>query len=108
MCISDWSSDVCSSDLVVSELPDQHQKMLTKSLNRDAVLENRHILVVEDDVRNVYALTSLFEPHGATVSIARNGREALAMLETTCQADAGRVDLVLLEVMMPEMAGLAS
>src|SRR3546814_6977526 len=45
---------------VVSELPDQHQKMLTKSLNRDAVLENRHILVVEDDVRNVYALTSLF------------------------------------------------
>src|SRR3546814_15808791 len=34
---------------VVSELPDQHQKMLTKSLNRDAVLENRHILVVDDD-----------------------------------------------------------
>src|SRR3546814_2397940 len=62
---------------VVSELPDQHQKMLTKSLNRDAVLENRHILVVEDDVRNVSALTSLFEPHGATVSIARNGREEI-------------------------------
>src|SRR3546814_6410784 len=103
MCISDWSSDVCSSDLVVSELPDQHQKMLTKSLNRDAVLENRHILVVEDDVRNVYALTSLFEPHGATVSIARNGREALAMLETTCQADAARVELVLMDVMMTEM-----
>src|SRR3546814_15784835 len=82
--------------------------MLTKSLNRDAVLEKRHILVVEDDVRNVYALTSLFEPHGATVSIARNGREALAMLETTCQADAGRVDLVLMDVMMPEMDGLTA
>ncbi|HWW65970.1 MAG TPA: response regulator [Sphingomonadaceae bacterium] len=92
---------------VVSDLPEQHQQMLAKSLNRDAALEGRHILVVEDDIRNVYALTSLFESHGATIRIARNGREALTALEAA--RDGGQpVDLVLMDVMMPEMDGLTA
>ena len=55
--------------------------MLEKARSRDAALEGRRILVVEDDVRNVFALTSILEPRGAKVQIARNGREALAALE---------------------------
>ncbi len=91
---------------VVSDLPVQQQKLLATSLNRDSRLEGRQILVVEDDVRNVFALTSIFEPHGARVQIARNGREALEVLEKT----QGRTpfDLVLMDVMMPEMDGLAA
>lgn len=92
---------------VVSELPANQQKMLTTSLNRDALLEGRRILVVEDDVRNVYAITSIFEPHGATVQIARNGREALQALDRIGDG-APSVDLVLMDVMMPEMDGLTA
>ena len=69
---------------VVSELPDEQQKMIRKAQNRDAMLEGRRILVVEDDVRNVYALTNILEPRGAIIEIARNGREALDALEEVC------------------------
>ena len=48
--------------------------------DRDAALEGRRILVVEDDVRNIFALSSVLEPKGAKVEIARNGREALDAL----------------------------
>jgi signal transduction histidine kinase/DNA-binding response OmpR family regulator len=93
---------------VVSELPAEQQKMIEKSLSRDAALEGRRILVVEDDVRNVFALTSVLEPRGAVVQIARNGREALRALELSAQGDAPAVDLVLMDVMMPEMDGLTA
>lgn len=93
---------------VVSELPDLQRNMLAKSLSRDSTLEGRQILVVEDDIRNVYALTSILEPHGATVRIARNGIEALRALEQASQPDARRIDLVLMDVMMPEMDGLTA
>jgi signal transduction histidine kinase/CheY-like chemotaxis protein len=93
---------------VVSELPEAQQALIAKSLNRDAALDGRNILVVEDDIRNVYALTSIFEPHGATVKIARNGREALHALDAAEQGNAAPVDLVLMDVMMPEMDGLAA
>ena len=65
------------------------------------------ILVVEDDVRNIFALSKVLEPRGAKVEIARNGREALQVLErssaTTCA-----IDLVLMDIMMPEMDGLTA
>jgi signal transduction histidine kinase/CheY-like chemotaxis protein len=89
---------------VVSKLPDRQQEMLAKSLNRDEALLERNILIVEDDVRNVYALTSIFETHGAKVTIARNGLEALKALESP----GSRFDLVLMDVMMPEMDGLTA
>ena len=65
------------------------------------------ILIVEDDVRNVYALTNILEPEGAVVHIARNGREALTAL-ADLQAKGAAVDLVLMDVMMPEMDGLTA
>nr|WP_242526421.1 response regulator [Novosphingobium sp. KA1] len=92
---------------VVSELPQDKQQLLARSLGRDAALEGRHILVVEDDIRNVYALTSVLEPHGVSVRIARNGIEALAELARAADSDGPPVDLVLMDVMMPEMDGLA-
>ena len=93
---------------VVSDLPSRQREMLAASLNRDVMLEGRRILVVEDDIRNVYALTGIFEPHGATVQIARNGREALEALGRIDDGAGPRVDLVLMDVMMPEMDGLTA
>ncbi len=93
---------------VVSELPEQQQKMLARALNRDSVLEGRRILVVEDDVRNIFSLTSVFEPHGVEVVIARNGREALEALERAAGSKDQAIDLVLMDVMMPEMDGLTA
>ena len=93
---------------MVSELPAEQQRMLEKARSRDAAIEGRRILVVEDDVRNVFALTSILEPRGATVQIARNGREALAALEASLADPALAIDLVLMDVMMPEMDGLTA
>jgi signal transduction histidine kinase/DNA-binding response OmpR family regulator/CHASE3 domain sensor protein len=93
---------------VVSDLPDEQQRMIRKARNRDAILEGRRILIVEDDVRNVYALTNILEPRGALVEIARNGREALDMLEKAATQPGQRIDLVLMDVMMPVMDGLTA
>lgn len=93
---------------VVSELPDEQQKMIRKAHHRDALLEGRRILIVEDDVRNVYALTNILEPRGALIQIARNGQEALDALEKSIADDASKIDLVLMDVMMPVMDGLTA
>ncbi|MFC0204794.1 response regulator [Novosphingobium soli] len=91
---------------VVSDLPAEKQQLLARSLGRDQALEGRQVLVVEDDIRNVYALTSVLEPHGVSVRIARNGVEALGELARIADSDGTPVDLVLMDVMMPEMDGL--
>ncbi len=93
---------------VISELPQEQQKMIRKSRNRDALLEGRRILIVEDDIRNVYALTNVLEPRGASVEIARNGQEALNALSNTVNEQAKPIDLVLMDVMMPVMDGLTA
>ncbi|MEC3948338.1 response regulator [Sphingobium sp. HWE2-09] len=93
---------------VVSELPPEQRKMIQKARNRDAALEGRRILIVEDDVRNVYSLTSVLEPRGATVQIARNGQEALDALAASTGDPATAIDLVLMDVMMPVMDGLTA
>ena len=86
-----------------STLPPERQRMLRAARERESAFEGRTILVVEDDVRNVFALTGLLEPRGAEVEIARNGREAVERL-----ARAPRPDLVLMDIMMPEMDGFAA
>lgn len=93
---------------VVSDLPPEQQTMIRKARNRDAVLEGRRILIVEDDVRNVYSLTNVLEPRGAIIEIARNGKEALDLLQATADDPEHKIDLVLMDVMMPVMDGLTA
>jgi len=86
---------------VESQLSTERQSMLKTVRGRDRVFEGRTILLVDDDVRNVFALTSALEQRGAKVAVGRNGFEAIARLN---ELDA--VDLVLMDVMMPGMDGL--
>jgi len=92
---------------MVSDLPAEYQRALAQALSRDEVLEGRRILIAEDDVRNVFALTSILEPHGTLIVIARNGREAVEAV-ARAEAEGQPVDLVLMDVMMPEMDGLTA
>jgi CheY-like chemotaxis protein/signal transduction histidine kinase/CHASE3 domain sensor protein len=93
---------------VEAKLPPEHQQMLKTARDRESMLEGRRVLIVEDDVRNVFALSSVLEPKGITVSIARNGREALEVLARASKEAATRIDLVLMDIMMPEMDGLTA
>ena len=93
---------------VVSDLPAEQRQMIEKARHRDAALEGRRILIVEDDVRNVYSLTSVLEPRGALTRIARNGQEALDALDEAAGDPERAIDLVLMDVMMPVMDGLTA
>jgi len=86
---------------VESELSAERQTMLKTSRSRDRVFEGRKILLVDDDVRNIFALTSALEQKGILVEIGRNGFEAISKLEVVSD-----IDLVLMDVMMPGMDGL--
>ncbi|WP_044186278.1 response regulator [Hyalangium minutum] len=93
---------------VESRMPPERQRMLQVARDRESALEGRRILVVEDDVRNIFALSSVLEPRGAKVEIARNGKEALEALTRSLSPQARTVDLVLMDIMMPEMDGLTA
>jgi signal transduction histidine kinase/CheY-like chemotaxis protein/CHASE3 domain sensor protein len=86
---------------VESELSAERQGMLRKVRSRDRVFEGRKVLLVDDDVRNIFALTNALEQKGLSVEIGRNGFEAISQLDAI-----GDIDLVLMDVMMPGMNGL--
>ncbi|HKC88409.1 MAG TPA: response regulator, partial [Blastocatellia bacterium] len=86
--------------LIETSLPEQKRKILEESLRRDAALEGRKALIVDDDVRNIFAMTSALEASGIKVLRAENGREAIEALELNHD-----VDVVLMDIMMPEMDG---
>src|SRR5690606_35246512 len=88
---------------VESDMPLERQKMLKSVRSREKAFEGRKILVVDDDVRNIFALTSALEQKGALVEIARNGHEAISQLQQI-----GDIDLVLMDIMMPEMDGFTA
>ena len=81
-------------------MPDQKRRMLERLHNADGVFAQKKVMIVDDDVRNIFSLTSVLEGHGMTVTFAENGKDALGVLGK--DAD---VDLVLMDVMMPEMDG---
>ncbi|MCQ4271185.1 response regulator [Pseudomonas kuykendallii] len=85
---------------VEANMPLERQKMLKTVRNRDRAFEGRKILLVDDDVRNIFALSSALEQKGAVVEIARNGLEAVAKVQ-----EDEEIDLVLMDIMMPEMDG---
>ncbi|MGY8564484.1 response regulator [Paracidovorax citrulli] len=92
---------------VVSDLPESQQGMIRAAQHRDTVLDGRRLLVVEDDVRNIYALMNVLEPHGCKVTIARNGQEAIDVLTATVDGSAP-IELVLMDIMMPVKDGLTA
>ncbi|HEY6862555.1 MAG TPA: response regulator, partial [Burkholderiales bacterium] len=85
---------------VVANLPDGKRKMLETLHETDDALSGKKALVVDDDVRNIFALSSLLERHGMQATIATNGHEAIQLMETTPD-----LSLVLMDIMMPEMDG---
>jgi HAMP domain-containing protein/CheY-like chemotaxis protein/signal transduction histidine kinase len=85
---------------VVTELPPEKQEMIERLHRTGEVLRGKNVLVVDDDVRNIFALTSVLENHQMNVVCATNGRQAVDLLRDTPQVDA-----VLMDIMMPEMDG---
>jgi len=85
---------------VVSDLPIEKQRLLDRLHHSDDALVGKKVLVVDDDVRNIFALSSVIERRGMTVITAGTGREAIAKLESTAD-----IAIVLMDIMMPEMDG---
>jgi CheY-like chemotaxis protein/HAMP domain-containing protein len=88
---------------IVSQLPAEKRQMLERLHGSDAVLRDRRVLVVDDDARNIFALTSLLENHGMEVLSATNGRQAIEILKGS-----DNLNVVLMDIMMPEMDGYAT
>jgi CheY-like chemotaxis protein len=85
---------------VVSDLPPEKQQMLDRLHRSDDDLIGKKVLVVDDDVRNIFALSSVLERRGMEVLTAGTGHEAIATLEATPD-----VAITLMDIMMPEMDG---
>jgi HAMP domain-containing protein/CheY-like chemotaxis protein/signal transduction histidine kinase len=85
---------------VETSLPEPKREILERLLRRDPTLEGRKALIVDDDARNVFALTSALESYGIEVLCAEDGREGIETLEQNPD-----VDVVLMDIMMPEMDG---
>ncbi|MFL5577015.1 MAG: HAMP domain-containing protein, partial [Gemmatimonadaceae bacterium] len=89
---------------VEAKLPEQKRRMLEQLHNADAVFTGKRVLIVDDDVRNIFSLTSVLEQHGMHVVFAENGRDAIGQLQAQARAGS-EVDIVLMDIMMPEMDG---
>ncbi|MDQ3771887.1 MAG: HAMP domain-containing protein [Actinomycetota bacterium] len=85
---------------VEARMPTEQRRMLEQLHGADVVFRDKKVLVVDDDVRNVFALTSALESRGMSVVFAENGKEGLATLKKNAD-----VDLILMDIMMPEMDG---
>jgi CheY-like chemotaxis protein len=85
---------------VVTELPPEKQRMLERLNSSDEDLVGRTALLIDDDARNIFALSSVLERRGMRVLTATTGREAIALVDSTAD-----LAIVLMDIMMPEMDG---
>lgn len=86
--------------MVERDLPREKQKMIRSALDKEAMLEGRKVLLVDDDMRNIFSITSVLNEKQMVVIDAENGKEALARIN-----DDPDIDIVLMDIMMPEMDG---
>ncbi len=84
----------------VADFPQRARQRLVDLHQSDNVLADKKILIVDDDIRNIFALSTVLEEHGMIVVSAGNGRDAIDLLQK--QSD---IDAVLMDIMMPEMDG---
>ena len=84
----------------INNLPESKQEIINNLYDKEAIFHSKKILLVDDDMRNVFALSKVLKERGMKVIKAENGKNALEMLES--QTD---IDLVLMDIMMPEMDG---
>ncbi|HMI92201.1 MAG TPA: response regulator, partial [Polyangiales bacterium] len=85
---------------VEAKLPNSKQQILRDLSQSDPALRGKHVLVADDDARNLFAITTILEQHEMVVAYAENGQQALDHL-----ASGATVDIVLMDIMMPEMDG---
>ena len=85
---------------VVTELPPEKQRMLERLTTSDEDLVDRTVLLVDDDARNIFALSSVLERRGMRVLTATTGNEAIELIESNAD-----IAIVLMDIMMPEMDG---
>jgi CheY-like chemotaxis protein len=85
----------------LARLPEDRRQVLVGLHESDRLLENKKVMIVDDDMRNIFALSSVLEDHDMVVLSADNGRDAIRLLQS--ESD---VDIVLMDIMMPEMDGM--
>jgi HAMP domain-containing protein/CheY-like chemotaxis protein/signal transduction histidine kinase len=85
---------------VIADLPEEKRQLLERLHGSNDVLRKRKVLVVDDDARNIFALTTVLENHEMDVLSATNGRQAIELIEQTPD-----LSVVLMDIMMPEMDG---
>jgi CheY-like chemotaxis protein/signal transduction histidine kinase/HAMP domain-containing protein len=85
---------------VEADLPESKRRILREAQRSDPALQGRSVLIVDDDMRNIFALTSALERYGMHISYAENGRDGIEALRSDQSTD-----IVLMDIMMPEMDG---
>ncbi|HEX2921540.1 MAG TPA: response regulator [Bacteroidales bacterium] len=85
---------------VIKDLPEHQKKMLTNLYDKEEMFRGKKVLIVDDDMRNVFAITSVLEQGHMNVMSAPDGKKALQILEKKTD-----FDLILMDIMMPEMDG---
>ena len=83
------------------DLPPEKRKVIEHIRMKDDILTGKNVLVVDDDVRNLFALTTVFERYNMNVITAESGKEAISIINDERQ----KIDMVLMDIMMPEMDG---
>ncbi|HEY2147011.1 MAG TPA: response regulator, partial [Pirellulales bacterium] len=85
----------------LAKLPEAQQRMLDDLHPHGSLLAGKKVLIVDDDIRNIFAITSVLERHQMAIAAAETGRAAIEILQTSSD-----IDIVLMDIMMPEMDGL--
>ena len=84
----------------LAQMPEQKRQVLQRLHEDDSVLADKKVLIVDDDIRNIFAMTSILEPHRMQILSAENGKDAIETLQGSPD-----IDVVLMDIMMPDMDG---